>query len=54
MIAPSEEPIETRDTDTPHDTLDDHDTERPLAPCPICGARMRIIELLTPQPPDTA
>lgn len=53
-IAPSEVPIETHDTDTHHETLDDNDTERPLAPCPICGARMRIVELLAPQPHDTS
>lgn len=30
------------------------DTERPLAPCPICGAPMRIIEILAPRPRDTS
>src|SRR5207247_155472 len=39
-LAASEAPIDTRDTDTRAEALDDHDTERPLAPCPICGAPM--------------
>jgi hypothetical protein len=49
---PSHEAIETRATDP--ETLDDHDTEPPLAPCPICGARMRIVEILAPRPHDTS
>jgi hypothetical protein len=55
-VASSEEPIETRDSDPHHETLDDNatDTERPLAPCPICGARTRILEVLAPQPHDTS
>ena len=52
--APSQEPIEPRDTDTHREALDDTDTERPLAPCPMCGARMRVIEILAPQPHDTS
>ncbi len=54
-IAAPEPPIETPDTDTHDEALDDDsDTERPLAPCPICGARMRIIEVVPPQPRDTS
>ena len=53
-VAPSEKPIETHEADTHQQILDDNHTEQPLAPCPICGARMRIIELLTPQPHDTS
>jgi hypothetical protein len=49
--APSQELIESRDIH--HEALDDNDSER-LAPCPICGARMRIVELLAPQPHDTS
>jgi hypothetical protein len=56
-VAPSEKPIETHEADTHQQILDDTHTEQPeqsLAPCPICGAQMRIIELLTPQPHDTS
>lgn len=52
--APAQEPIEKRDNDTPGEALDDNDTERPLAPCPICGAPMRIVEILAPRPHDTS
>jgi hypothetical protein len=51
----SPELIETRNTDpdSAGDGLDDTGTEIPLAPCPICGAPMRIVEILAPPPPDT-
>jgi hypothetical protein len=52
--APAPEPIDTPDTDTHGEALDDNDTERAPVPCPICGAPMRIIELLAPQPHDTS
>jgi hypothetical protein len=54
VIAPAEAPIETPDTDTDHEALDDTDTEQPPAPCPNCGALMRIVEILPPQPHDTS
>jgi hypothetical protein len=53
-LAASEAPTKTRDTDTRTEALDDNDTERPLAPCPLCGAPMRIIEVLAPRLHDTS
>ena len=53
-VGPSQERIETRDTDTHGEALDDNDTEPPCAPCPLCGARMRRVEILAPQPYDTS
>ena len=52
--AACEAPSEARDTDTGAEAVNDNDTERPLAPCPICGAPMRIIEILAPRPHDTS
>ena len=52
--AAADAPIEPRDTDPRADALNDTDTERPLGPCPICGAPMRIIEILGPRPHDTS
>jgi hypothetical protein len=53
-MGPSQEPIETRDSDAGGEALDDSGPELVLAPCPICGARMRIIEILAPRPHDTS
>lgn len=53
-VALSQEPIETRDTDTHGEVLDGTDTEQPLAPCTVCGAPMRIVEILAPRPHDTS
>ena len=53
-MAPSPEPIETRASDAGGDALDNSGPERALAPCPICGAPMRIVEILAPQPHDTS
>jgi Putative transposase/Transposase zinc-binding domain len=40
------------DTDRP--TADTDASQPPRAPCPICGAPMRLIERLAPQPADTS
>ena len=53
-VAPMASSQETADTATHDEALDDNGTERSLAPCPICGAPMRIIEVLPPQPRDTS
>lgn len=53
-VAASDEPTATCDIDTDRNALDNSDSERPLAPCPICGARMRIVELLAPRPHDSS
>jgi len=45
---------ETPATATHGEALDACDTEPLLAPCPICGARMRIVEFLAPRPHDTS
>ena len=50
----SDAPSEACDTDSRTEALDDNDTERPLAPCPLCGAPMRIIEVLAPRPHDSS
>jgi hypothetical protein len=55
VIAPSQEPIESHDIDSHGEAVDaDNDGAPPLAPCPICRARMRIVEILAPQPHDTS
>jgi hypothetical protein len=53
-IIVSEPPIETPVTNTHSEDLDDNDTQQLLAPCPICGAQMRIVEILNPQPHDSS
>jgi hypothetical protein len=53
-VAASDDLTETRDTDTDRAALDNTDIERPLVPCPICGAPMRVIELVAPRPHDTS
>ncbi len=40
--------------DTDRTTADTHDSQPSRAPCPICGAAMRLIERLAPQPIDTS
>ena len=51
-LAAPQTPLETPDSDTSSEIADD--PQRPLAPCPICGGRMRIIDLLAPQRHDTS
>ena len=54
VMPPAEASIDRPDTATRCEPLGACDTDRPLAPCPICGAPMRLIELLAPQPHDTS
>ncbi len=56
VTAPLQELPETRGPapDTHCEPLDDNDTEPPRAPCPTCGAQMRIVEILPPRPDDTS
>lgn len=53
-IVPTQESIADLDTDTHREESDDNDSEPPIDPCPLCGARMRIVELLAPRPHDTS
>ena len=53
-VTASAEASETPATDIPCVALDPSDTAPRRAPCPICGARMRIVELLAPPPHDTS
>jgi hypothetical protein len=51
---PPHAPLTMPDRDPPRDVPDELATERPLPPCPICGALMRVVELLAPRPSDTS
>jgi Putative transposase/Transposase zinc-binding domain len=51
---PPQPPLTVPDPDPQRAAPDERDTERPLPPCPICGAPMRIVEILTPRPWDTS
>jgi hypothetical protein len=53
-MAPAQEPLAIPDTATHREALDDTATAPPRAPCPICGAPMRVIELIAPHPHDTS
>jgi len=51
---PPPEPLLRPDADPDRDARDELHTERPLAPCPRCGAPLRVVELLAPRPWDTS
>ena len=40
--------------DSQRDAPDERDTEPPLPPCPLCGAPLRVVEILAPRPWDTS
>jgi hypothetical protein len=44
--------FEVRDSDD--SAIRPESAERAPAPCPICGAPMRIVEILAPRPHDTS
>ena len=52
-ISPPQDSMSSTDADTPDDTADGATDVLP-APCPHCGARMRIVEILLPAPWDTS
>ncbi|MFN8626236.1 MAG: IS91 family transposase [Candidatus Binatia bacterium] len=52
--APVREPLEPRIPHADGNETDAPDSEAPRAPCPICGARLRIIDIVAPQPHDTS
>jgi len=52
--ASAHEPMEVRTPDTHRDKRDDTDSEPSRAPCPICGAPMRITDIIAPHPHDTS
>jgi hypothetical protein len=52
--APPPAPPQTPDIENLRETLDHSNSEPPRAPCPLCGAPMRIVELLAPRPHDTS
>jgi hypothetical protein len=49
----SQEPFTMPDRDPQRDAPKG-DIEPPLPPCPLCGAPMRVVELLAPRPWDTS
>jgi ribosomal protein S18 len=49
-----QQPLTVPDPDSQRDVPDERDTEQPLPPCPICGAPMRLVEILAPRPSDTS
>jgi hypothetical protein len=51
---PPPAPLTLPDRAPQRDAPDELATERPLPPCPLCGARMRVVELLAPRPWDTS
>ena len=40
--------------DSQRDAPDERHTEPPLPPCPLCGAPLRVVEILAPRPWDTS
>jgi hypothetical protein len=47
-------PLTMPNRDSQRDAPNERDTEPPLPPCPICGAPMRVVEILAPRPWDTS
>jgi putative transposase/transposase-like zinc-binding protein len=53
-MLPPQEPLPMPAGAPQRNPPDERDTERPLPPCPLCGAPMRVVELLAPRPWDTS
>jgi hypothetical protein len=54
LILRQQEPLPISERDAPRDVSDEPNTERPLPPCHLCGAPMRVVEILAPRPSDTS